>query len=71
MYSYQENNVVHLVFDGWNDWWTFRTLYTVWYVDGSGERQCIGNVKIGAIGLSSGSPSMPSVFHELGENFFH
>jgi hypothetical protein len=45
----QPFDVVYLVTDDWNDYWTYRRQYHVTYVTPSGERVFIGNVKIGQV----------------------
>lgn len=42
---------VYLVVDHWDDWFKFRTMYTMLLYDDNGERHRIGSVKIGQAGL--------------------
>lgn len=65
---------VMLVKDDWNDWWEYRTLYTMYYCEDS-LTEWIGTLKIGEVGLSPNpqvyiSPSLPSEFTSLDERFF-
>lgn len=39
-------NTVELRRMSWNDWWTYKTLFSATFVDGDGERHDIGAVKI-------------------------
>jgi predicted ATPase len=42
---------VYLIVDYWDDWFKFRTMYTMLLYDDNGERHRIGSVKIGQAGL--------------------
>lgn len=35
----------------WNDWWAYKTLYSVHYRDTDGAAQRIGTIKVGQVGL--------------------
>ena len=78
-----EKNTVYLVKDGWNDWFYWETLFTMFYSNDSGELSKIGNTKIaekdmkGASSLSEDekgqpffTPDLPDTFPSLDENFF-
>lgn len=60
----------------WNDWWEFRTKFTVGYVDRGGREYTLGVVKIGQKGLEPGtaqhyaSPDVPISFERLDDKFF-
>ncbi|WP_225999807.1 AAA family ATPase [Paenibacillus sp. BJ-4] len=66
----KDSNQLYLLIDGWDDWYTFRTMYKLVYIDAEHTEHYIGNVKIGEIGLEDGRPSIPSEFHKLDEKFF-
>lgn len=69
-----------LVVDNWDDWFSFRTLFTLWYFDADGERIRLGGVKIGQQGLlpargvdavpGARSPELPVTFDALDGRFF-
>ena len=42
---------VYLIVDYWDDWFKFRTMYTMLVYDDNGERHRVGSVKIGQAGL--------------------
>ncbi len=42
---------VYLIVDFWDDWFKFRTMYTMLVYDDDGDRHQIGSVKIGQSGL--------------------
>ncbi len=64
------NNAIVLALDYWNDWFTYTTMYTMYYYGPEGNRKTIGSVKIGEAGISQGRPSVPEQFEKLEENFF-
>ncbi|WP_082222205.1 AAA family ATPase [Mesorhizobium loti] len=61
-----------LVTDNWDDWFEFATMYFLTYVDADGERQDVGSVKIGELGMgkSQRRPDIPERFDALEEQFF-
>lgn len=70
-----------LVVDAWDDWFSYRTMFTLWLFDEAGGRHRVGSVKIGEINLkpassqSAGgpglrSPTLPRTFDQLGPEFF-
>jgi len=65
-----ERNVIGLIIDNWNDWYTYKTMYTVIYYDNNGDWNRIGSVKIGEADLSSGRPDIPLRFYSLDKHFF-
>ncbi|MCY0856648.1 hypothetical protein [Cupriavidus sp. D39] len=62
----------YLLADNWDDWFAYSTMYTLIVIDASGEKQHIGSVKIGQVGMRSGqrSPDLEPSFDMLGEEFF-
>ncbi len=67
---------VYLIVDHWDDWFKFRTMYTMLLYDDNGERHRIGSVKIGQAGLLPASaaqglppgtrvPQLPLTFNAL------
>lgn len=75
-------NVAYLVVDNWDDWFKFRTMFTLFVFDPNGVRHRVGSVKIGQSGLlpsQSGidlppgtrTPALPDTFPGLNpEQFF-
>lgn len=71
-------NSAYLRVDRWDDWGKYRTMFTLFVLDGNGETHEIGSVKIGQVDLKpSGAvaegqrvPSLPATFDELDERFF-
>lgn len=69
---------VYLISDNWDDWFKFRTMFSVFAIDEEGERHQIGSVKIGRVGLQAGretipgfrSPELPEEFDNLDNTFF-
>lgn len=68
----------YLIVDGWDDWFSFRTMFTVLVIDELGVRHQIGSVKIGRMGLQPSrnllpgfrAPELPLEFDELPETHF-
>lgn len=62
----------YLVEDNWNDWYRYKTLYTLWAAGADGEPHLIGGVKIGQFSFPADSarPHVPQVFEELDDRFF-
>ena len=44
-------NEAFLITDGWDDWFSFQTQFSLWYFGEEGQRVHLGSVKIGQIGL--------------------
>lgn len=65
-------NSAFLIIDEWNDWWEFRTMYSLVYVDKLGHIFDIGSVKIGEVAMEKGQgrPGIPENFERLNEKFF-
>lgn len=65
-------NIGFLWTDNWNDWWEYRTLYSLTYFDNAGVEHAIGGVKIGQFGWPADQirPPLPTVFSQLGPEFF-
>lgn len=80
----QPRNVAFLVNDYWDDWFSFRTMFTLWVFDEAGTRHRVGSVKIGQVGLRSSRgaepgtalppntrfPNLTSTFNRLNDQFF-
>ena len=73
--------VAFLLVDNWDDWFSYRTMFTLWVFDEQGARHQVGLVKIGQFGLiPSGAgvqpspgvrtPDLPRTFDALDERFF-
>ncbi|MER5960282.1 AAA family ATPase [Streptomyces sp. NPDC001893] len=62
----------YLIEDNWNDYWQFRTLYDVIYLDRAGKRHSLGQAKIGQFNMASDQdrPDLPEDFSVLGDQFF-
>lgn len=65
----RENKTVYLMLDGWDDWFTYSTLFNVRYIDTNGKVRRLGSVKIGQKGQGR-SPELPETFLTLSEDFF-
>lgn len=65
-------NVFYLIEDKWDDWFTYETMYDLFYIDPNEGQQYIGKVKIGEINmkLDQRRPNIPDEFEELDETFF-
>jgi hypothetical protein len=77
-------NAGFLVIDYWDDWFSFRTMFSLWLFDEQGARHQAGSVKIGQHGLlpSRGAaagaalpadtrfPNLAQTFDALDERFF-
>src|SRR5271156_6073854 len=63
---------VYLIHDNWNDWFKFRTMYTLYIVSTPGQFVNVGSVKIGQKGMTdrTESPALPEVFETLDDSFF-
>jgi hypothetical protein len=70
----QKGNLdVYLVGDNWDDWFRFRTRFTLFVFDQGGVRRRVGSVKIGEAGLQGGgtattgfrAPQLPRTFPGL------
>src|SRR5690606_7317350 len=66
----EPTNQAYLITDHWNDWFIYKTMYSLAYVDADGQPHHIGSVKIGEIGLTEGRASIPDSFEFLDERFF-
>ncbi|TRO62491.1 AAA family ATPase [Streptomyces sp. IB201691-2A2] len=62
----------YLITDSWDDWFTYSTLYALYYRDIDDQLHEIGHVKIGQFNMVSDqrSPSLPSAFSQLDTKFF-
>nr|WP_297386869.1 AAA family ATPase [uncultured Roseateles sp.] len=72
---------VYLIVDYWDDWFKFRTMFTVLIYDDNGVQHRAGSVKIGQVGLlpapatpppppGSRVPQLPTTFPYLDTNLF-
>lgn len=72
----QARSCVYLLTDYWDDWFKFRTMFTLFVFDANGTRHTPGSVKIGQAGLLPGqgganvppgtrSPTLPLTFNAL------
>ena len=72
---------VYLVVDHWDDWFKFRTMFTMLVFDDNGTRHRVGSVKIGQAGLQPAQaapvlppgarvPQLPATFASLDPNYF-
>ncbi|WP_416795961.1 AAA family ATPase [Ciceribacter azotifigens] len=73
-----------LVTDYWDDWFSFRTMFSLWLFDEEGKRHQVGSVKIGQHGLRSSQgipagtemppdtryPNLPQTFDAVDDRFF-
>lgn len=73
-----------LVADNWDDWFSFRTMFSLWLFDEEGARHHVGSVKIGQHGLQPSRavpagvemppntryPNLPQTFDAVDERFF-
>lgn len=61
-----------LVHDNWNDWYTYKTLYTLYYINSNHTPQEIGGVKIGELTptATNAPPNLPHSFSVLSETEF-
>lgn len=64
--------VAYLLEDNWNDWFQYKTLYTLWVADADGNRHLIGGVKIGEFSMPKdrARPNLPEAFTKLEDRFF-
>src|SRR5690348_17342809 len=55
------HDAAFLVVDYWDDWFSYRTMFTLWIFDEQGVRHRIGSVKIGQYDLlpAPGNPPPP------------
>lgn len=71
----------YLIVDNWNDWFTYRTMFSLVVVDAAGEHHQPGSVKIGQRGMrgwkhiengvaGQGEPDLPRAFDALDDRFF-
>lgn len=61
----------YLVTDNWDDWAKYSTMYTLIFVDATGQQVNVGSVKIGAFGMAGvRRPPIPDHFEQLADQFF-
>lgn len=72
---------VYLIVDHWDDWFKFRTMFTMLVYDDNGVQHRAGSVKIGQAGLlpaqaapalppGTRAPQLPTTFAALDPNYF-
>lgn len=73
---------VYLIIDRWDDWFKFRTMFSMVVFDNNGSRHSVGSVKIGQAGLMPAAlggaalvpgtrvPQLPQTFASLDPNHF-
>lgn len=74
----QARDCAYLIPDNWDDWFSFRTMFSLFVIDEAGNRHQIGSIKIGRMGLQPGSeiapgfraPEVPAEFDALPLEFF-
>lgn len=72
------SNCAYLIEDNWDDWFEFRTTFSLLILDESGQRHQAGSVKIAQIGLlpnrtvepGKRAPEIPQEFDALSEQYF-
>ena len=73
-----ERDCVYLIVDNWDDWFSFRTMFSLFVIDENGGRHQVGSVKIGRIGLQPSretspghrAPELEVEFDELPNGYF-
>lgn len=65
-------SIGYLVADNWNDWFRYRTLYSLTYFDETGLSHHMGSLKIGQFHMTEGQdrPALPDSFYKLDKQFF-
>ena len=71
-------NCGHLIEDSWDDWFQFRTTFTLIIFDEEGSQHRLGTVKISHMGLRPAreiapgqrAPELPTEFDALDESYF-
>lgn len=68
----QPTHHIYLIEDNWNDWWEFKTMYSLYYVSQDSTHKYIGSVKIGEIEMQADQfrPNLPEEFNQLSDRFF-
>ncbi|MEJ8819394.1 AAA family ATPase [Lacibacter sp. H407] len=67
-----KKDIIVLYLNGWDDWFTYSTLYNLYYYDLTENRTHIGSIKIGQANMVTGqrSPQLPEFFENLNNEFF-
>ncbi|MES2387872.1 MAG: AAA family ATPase [Bacteroidota bacterium] len=63
-------NVIVLYLSAWDDWFTYSTLYNVYYFNNNEVKISLGSVKIGQKNMRTRSPELPESFRTLSSSFF-
>lgn len=66
----ERKNLIYLASSNWDDWFSFSTLYNVYYFDNNSTQIHIGSIKIGQKNMSTRTPQLDSVFTKLPDDFF-
>lgn len=65
-----EIDTVYLISDNWDDWFTYSTVFNMYYNNDNNERIYICGVKIGQKNQQGRTPILPEKFTQLSEEFF-
>lgn len=67
-----KKNIIVLFLSSWDDWFSYSTLYSLYYYDNNGIKNHLGSIKIGQIDMTSGqrTPNLPDTFENIGDDFF-
>lgn len=55
----EARDCAYLMVDNWDDWFSFRTMFSLFVIDELGTRHQIGSVKIGRMGLQPSRETSP------------
>ena len=65
-----DKDTVYLINNNWDDWFTYETVFNVYYCDSKEHINYIGAVKIGEENQSNRRPLLPNEFQKLENKFF-
>lgn len=67
-----QRNTMFLIEDKWDDWFRYKTMYDLEYIDEYGEHKYIGKIKIGekTMKLDQIRANIPDEFQYLDETFY-
>lgn len=68
----QKKNLLILIHDDWDDWFTYSTLYNVYYYTEVGKEIILGSIKVGQKNMKKGQKraDLPDYFESLDQDFF-
>jgi hypothetical protein len=68
----ERKEIVVLFLSDWDDWFSYSTLYTLYFFDKNQKKILLGSIKIGQKNMSAGqrSPNLPNSFDNLDSIFF-